>query len=115
MWPTTPGRPGAAGWSCSAAAFFGGYALLYTFVLLMDPYDTGRFPGVRIVGTGDRSPRTAAASRGRDLRFDATRARKFDWSASRPLPIVAGDRPAFRSSLRFPQRVRASNSRSCDG
>ena len=52
--------------------FFGGYALLYTFVLLMDPYDTGRFPGFRIVGTGDRSPRTAAASRGRDLRFDAT-------------------------------------------
>ena len=35
--------------------FFGVGALLYTFVLLMDPYDTGRFPGFRIVGTGDRS------------------------------------------------------------
>jgi hypothetical protein len=52
--------------------FFGVSALLLTFVLLMDPYDTGRFPGFRIVGTGDRSPRTAAASRGRDPSFNAT-------------------------------------------
>ena len=52
--------------------FFGVSALLFTFVLLMDPYDTGRFPGFRIVGTGDRSPRTSAASRGRDPHFNAT-------------------------------------------
>ena len=52
--------------------FFGLSALLFMFVLLMDPYDTGRFPGFRIVGTGDRSPRTSAASRGRDPRFNAT-------------------------------------------
>ena len=53
-------------------SFFGVSALLFMFVLLMDPYDTGRFPGFRIVGTGDRSPRTLAASRGRDPDFNAT-------------------------------------------
>jgi hypothetical protein len=52
--------------------FFGASALLFALLLLIDPYDTGRFPGVGIVGTGDRSPRTAAASRGRDPRFKAT-------------------------------------------
>ena len=51
--------------------FFGVGALLFALVLLMDPYDTGRFPGFGIVGIGDRSPRTADASRGRDPRFNA--------------------------------------------
>jgi hypothetical protein len=51
--------------------FAGVGALLYTLLLLIDPYDTGRFSGFPIVGTGDRTLRTAAASHGRDLSFNA--------------------------------------------
>jgi len=40
-------------------------------LLLIDPYDTGRFPSLGIIGIGDRSMRTADASRGRDPRFNA--------------------------------------------
>jgi hypothetical protein len=52
--------------------FAGSGLLLYTLLLLIDPYDTGRFPSLPIVGTGDRTLRTAAASHGRDPRFNAT-------------------------------------------
>ncbi|HET7880686.1 MAG TPA: hypothetical protein VFL55_07345 [Acetobacteraceae bacterium] len=54
------------------ATFGGGFALLYALVVLIDPYDTGRFPGLPIIGTGDRTSKTAAASHGRDKRFNAT-------------------------------------------
>jgi hypothetical protein len=52
--------------------FFGLSALLFALLLLIDPYDTGRFPGFGIVGIGDSTTRTADASRGRDPRFNAT-------------------------------------------
>src|SRR4051812_25067474 len=52
--------------------FAGSGRLLYALLLLVDPYDTGRFPSLPIVGTGDHTLRTAAASHGRDPRFNAT-------------------------------------------
>jgi hypothetical protein len=52
--------------------FFGLTALLFAALLLIDPYDTGRFPSFGIVGIGDSTTRTADASRGRDRHFNAT-------------------------------------------
>ena len=46
--------------------FFGIGALLFALLLLIDPYDTGRFPSFGIVGISDHSLRTADVSRGRD-------------------------------------------------
>jgi hypothetical protein len=51
--------------------FFGLSALLFALLLLIDPYDTGRFSGFGIVGIGDNTTRTADASRGRDPQFNA--------------------------------------------
>jgi hypothetical protein len=53
------------------AAFFGGLGSIYAALLLIDPYDTGRFPTFMKPGVADGNPRTAAASHGRDPRFDA--------------------------------------------
>lgn len=57
--------------------FFGGIGSIYAFLLLVDPYDTGRFPtplprGV-FAGEGqfETGQRTGSASRGRDPRFNA--------------------------------------------
>ena len=48
-----------------------GTVSLYGFILLIDPYDSGRF-GIRsIAGIVDEDPRTANVSRGRDPRFDS--------------------------------------------
>jgi len=59
------------------AVFFGGLGSIYAFVLVVDPYDTGRFPtplhsGVA-AGRGlfETGQRTGSASRGRDPRFNA--------------------------------------------
>src|SRR5689334_21793366 len=51
--------------------FFGLGALLFALLLLIDPYDTGRFPSFGLVGVRDRSMRTADASRGRNPHFNA--------------------------------------------
>jgi hypothetical protein len=51
--------------------FFGLGALLFVLLLLIDPYDTGRFPSLGLIGVRDRSMRTADASRGRDPHFNA--------------------------------------------
>lgn len=51
--------------------FFGGIALVYAFLLVTDPYDTGRFPTPLPPGVSDIERRTATASRGRDPRFNA--------------------------------------------
>jgi hypothetical protein len=47
---------------------FGGLAAI---VVALDPYDTGRLPGVVKVGVPAQGPRTAHASRGRDIAYDA--------------------------------------------
>jgi hypothetical protein len=52
-------------------AFTATTVLLYVFILLIDPFDNRFFPSLRLVGTVDTDPRTAAVSRGRDQRFDA--------------------------------------------
>jgi hypothetical protein len=50
---------------------FGGIGLIYLFLLVVDPWDTGRFPTPMPSGVVDIERRTATASRGRDPRFDA--------------------------------------------
>jgi hypothetical protein len=51
--------------------FFGGIGLIYAFLLVVDPWDTGRFPSPMPAGVVDENRRTAMASRGRDSGFDA--------------------------------------------
>ena len=43
----------------------------FPVLVLIDPYDSGRFPGLGIVGVDDASPRTSNVSLGRDPQFDA--------------------------------------------
>ena len=50
--------------------FFGLGGLLFTLLLLIDPYDSARFPTLGIVGIDDHNPRMANVSRGRDPAFD---------------------------------------------
>src|SRR6266853_774188 len=47
-------------------AFFGGLGLIYAALVLIDPYDTGRFPTFMRPGVFDGGQRTANASRGHD-------------------------------------------------
>ncbi len=54
------------------STFVGLGALLFALLVLVDPYDTARFPNFGIVGIMDRSPRTAHASFGRDPNFNAS-------------------------------------------
>jgi hypothetical protein len=54
-----------------AAVLAGAAGGLYVLLVLIDPYDTGRFPSLGISGIVDENPRTAIASRGHDPRFDA--------------------------------------------
>jgi hypothetical protein len=51
--------------------FGGGIALVYVALLVIDPYDTGRFPTFMKPGVVDSGQRTSNASHGRDPRFDA--------------------------------------------
>jgi hypothetical protein len=53
------------------ATFFGLGGLLFVLLLLIDPYDSARFPTLGIVGIDDHNPRMAHVSRARDPRFDA--------------------------------------------
>jgi hypothetical protein len=64
------------GWGRCLAACFGafalGAALIAVLVILVDPYDSGRFgDAFGIVGVGDRNPWTANVSRARDPQFDS--------------------------------------------
>jgi hypothetical protein len=51
--------------------FGGGVGLLYLALLVIDPYDTGRFPTFMRTGVVDEGQRTSNASHGRDPRFTA--------------------------------------------
>jgi hypothetical protein len=66
-----PTRPWRRWLAVFGGVFFGLGALLFVLLLLIDPYDTGRFPSFGLVGVRDRSMRTADASRGRDPHFNA--------------------------------------------
>jgi hypothetical protein len=48
-----------------------GAAAVFAFVLIVDPYDSGRVGLTGIKGVRDASPRTANASRARDPQFDS--------------------------------------------
>ncbi|QOG17562.1 MULTISPECIES: hypothetical protein [Bradyrhizobium] len=48
-----------------------GAALIATLVILVDPYDSGRFGPFAIRGVADRNPWTANVSRARDTQFDS--------------------------------------------
>ena len=62
-------------WSRCLAAFLGtlglGAALLYAFLIAVDPYDTGKLGLLGIEGVDDRNTTTASASRARDQDFDS--------------------------------------------
>lgn len=47
------------------------FSVVSGLLLLVDPYDSGRFPSFGISGVVDESPRTANVSRGRDSNFNA--------------------------------------------
>jgi hypothetical protein len=51
--------------------FGGGMAFVYLALLVIDPYDSGRFPTFMRPGVVDSGQRTSNASHGRDPRFDA--------------------------------------------
>jgi hypothetical protein len=53
------------------ALFGGGIAFVYVALLVIDPYDTGRFPTFMRPGVVDSGQRTSNASHGRDPRFNA--------------------------------------------
>jgi hypothetical protein len=67
--------PGSRVWRRFATAFiaplFGGLGLIYVALVVLDPYDTGRFPTFMPSGVAEDGQRTANASRGRDPRFAA--------------------------------------------
>jgi hypothetical protein len=46
-------------------------AVIYSLILGLDPYDSGRFTNYAVFGVVDENPRTANASRGRDPLFDS--------------------------------------------
>jgi len=45
--------------------------LIFAFIIVMDPYDSGHILGYRVFGVLDENPRTADASRGRDPQFNS--------------------------------------------
>jgi hypothetical protein len=65
----------APAWGRWLATFLGALALgavaIFALVLVVDPYDSGRFGILGITGVVDESPRTANASRARDPQFDS--------------------------------------------
>lgn len=52
------------------SVFFGGLGLIYAALVVIDPYDTGRFPTLFKPGIAHDSKRMGDASRGRDPQFD---------------------------------------------
>ena len=46
-------------------------AVIYLFMLVLDPYDSGRITNFAVSGVVDENPRTANVSRGRDPRFNS--------------------------------------------
>jgi len=71
-----PGRGYAPGvWRrfalASLGVFFIGLGIIYAALIVLDPYDTGRFPTFMHPGVTDIEQRTASASHGRNPAFDA--------------------------------------------
>jgi len=53
------------------AVFVATLAVVFVFIVAIDPYDSGRFPSIGLVGISDETQRTANVSLGRSRNFDA--------------------------------------------
>ena len=53
------------------AVFLATLAVALAFIVAVDPYDSGRFPGIGLVGISDETQRTANVSLGRSSEFNA--------------------------------------------
>jgi hypothetical protein len=66
---------GATDWGRCLRAFFatvvGGASMLSMFLILVDPYDSGKFGFLGIEGVADRNSTTASASRARDASINS--------------------------------------------
>src|SRR6185437_9892788 len=73
--PGQPDRSGDAAWRRFVmhwmAALVTILAATLAFIILVDPYDSGRFPSIGISGISDRTQRTENVSLGRSDKFDA--------------------------------------------
>lgn len=75
--PTTSSDPSAdaAAWDRCLKACIGtlgiGLFVVFSFMILVDPYDSGRFGLLGIDGMADRNTTTATVSRARDANFDS--------------------------------------------
>ena len=49
------------------AVFVAVLAVVFVFIVAVDPYDSGRFPSIGLVGISDETQRTANVSLGRKL------------------------------------------------
>ena len=67
--PTT--EPADAAWRRYAVRFVAvlvaTLVVAFAFIILVDPYDSGRFPSIGLVGISDATQRTANVSLGRKL------------------------------------------------
>jgi hypothetical protein len=72
--PPTP-DPADAAWHRYAVrlvvVFVAALVVAFAFIILIDPYDSGRFPGIGLVGISDATQRTANVSLGRSQKFAA--------------------------------------------
>jgi hypothetical protein len=60
------------GYALRLIAVFGAVlAVVFAFIIAVDPYDSGRFPGIGLVGISDATQRTADVSLGRSNEFNA--------------------------------------------
>lgn len=78
-------------------AFAATLVVVWAFLLLVDPYDTGRFSVLKQSGIFNRDPRTANASRGRNPLFNAALIGNSNGQALNPGRLSAA------TSLRFVQ------------
>ena len=90
------------------SVFFGGLGSIYASpCVVIDPYDTGRFPTFIEPGVFDGGSRTANASRGRDPRFNAAVFGNSRGQLLDPAKLSRGDRvelrPAHHAGLRAPR------------
>lgn len=98
---TSSSDAASPGWGRFLAVFLGvllvagGVVLFY--LVLTDPYDSGRYVPSWVAGVVDESPRTANASRGRDQNFDSAIIGNSSGQALRPATL------SQLSGLRFVQ------------
>ena len=90
-------------------------ALLFALLLLIDPYDTGRFPAFGIVGIGDRTHADGAMPA-----VDATRSFNAAVIGNSTGQLLDPYRLSRETGLRFTQLTIAATGRrssycSCDG